>query len=107
MPYIAFVAAEDVPARTEFTFDYNPAAAAAEEATRSKKKKGKTFRVQVTRPGGAEDCFCNSTRCRGFIWDTQLVLDVIILCFFWSLIAISRIMFIRFIFALISVYLTV
>jgi len=67
MPYIAFVAAEDIPARTEFTFDYNPAAAAAEEAIRSKAKKGKAFRPRVKRPEGAEDCFCNSTRCRGFI----------------------------------------
>jgi len=67
MPYIAFVAAEDIPARTEFTIDYNPAAAAAEEAARSKAKKGKSFRPPVKRPEGAEDCCCNAIKCRGFI----------------------------------------
>jgi histone-lysine N-methyltransferase SUV39H len=63
MPYIAFVAAEDIPTRTEFTIDYNPRAAAVEEAARLKKK-GKPA---VKRPQGAEDCFCNSRGCRGFI----------------------------------------
>ncbi|KIM46578.1 hypothetical protein M413DRAFT_65153 [Hebeloma cylindrosporum] len=67
MPYIVFVAAKDIPARTEFTFDYNPAAAMAEEAARAKTKKGKALRIQLDRPEGREDCFCDSTRCRGFV----------------------------------------
>ncbi len=56
MPYIAFVAAEDIPTRTEFTIDYNPRAAAAEEAARSKKKGKPMFK----RPAAAEDCYCDS-----------------------------------------------
>jgi len=63
MPYIAFVAAEDIPTRTEFTIDYNPRAAAAEEAARSKKKRKPVLR----RSQAAEDCFCDSPKCRGFI----------------------------------------
>ncbi|TFK34651.1 hypothetical protein BDQ12DRAFT_689322 [Crucibulum laeve] len=57
MPYLAFVATEDIPARTEFTVDYDPAAPIA-----AVDKKGR-FKI----PEGARKCKCLSKACRGYV----------------------------------------
>ncbi|KAJ7202056.1 SET domain-containing protein [Mycena pura] len=63
MPYLAVVAAKNIPAYTELTFDYNPAHQMEferkryREKTESKKKKGKTH----TR------CLCGTSNCRGWL----------------------------------------
>jgi histone-lysine N-methyltransferase SUV39H len=62
MPFIVFVAASDITAGTEFTFDYDPKA--AEQAERRKKKKGK--RPEEI-PEGAVICLCGSSECRGYL----------------------------------------
>jgi len=59
MPYLAFVALEDIPARTEFTVDYNPAAGRA-----MAKGKGK---AKLKVPVGAVRCLCGTARCRGWM----------------------------------------
>jgi len=61
-PFIAFVASCDIPAGTEFTFDYNPKA--AEQALQKSKKKGKRPE-QI--PEGATPCLCGSSQCRGYL----------------------------------------
>ncbi|RDB30047.1 Histone-lysine N-methyltransferase, H3 lysine-9 specific, partial [Hypsizygus marmoreus] len=58
MPYLAFVATEDITARTEFTFDYDPAAAS--------KTKGKG-KGKVAIPEGAKPCMCGAPACRGWV----------------------------------------
>ncbi|GLB41257.1 putative set domain-containing protein [Lyophyllum shimeji] len=63
MPYIAFVAKVDIPAGTEFTFDYDPAAAALQEVQQGK---GKGRRKRVI-PDGAKECRCGSDECRGWV----------------------------------------
>lgn len=63
MPFVVFVAASDITAGTEFTFDYDPKA--AEQAIeRCKKKKGK--RPEEI-PDGAIICWCGSSQCRGYL----------------------------------------
>jgi histone-lysine N-methyltransferase SUV39H len=57
-----FVASCDIRAGTEFTFDYNPKAAA--EQALLKQKKGKT-REKI--PEGAVPCLCGSSKCRGYL----------------------------------------
>jgi len=67
MPYIAFVAQVHIPAGTEFTFDYDPAAAAELEAVQTAatvKGKGKGRSVI---PDGAQPCRCGSNECRGWM----------------------------------------
>ncbi|KAF5358997.1 hypothetical protein D9758_004812 [Tetrapyrgos nigripes] len=59
MPNIVFAALEDIPARTEFTFDYDPS---APNPNKSKKGKGK---AQI--PEGARPCFCETAECRGYV----------------------------------------
>jgi len=63
MPFIVFVASCDIPARTEFTFDYNPKAA-AQASQKRQKKKGK--RVEDI-PEGSIPCLCCSSECRGYL----------------------------------------
>ncbi|KAF8811174.1 SET domain-containing protein [Phlegmacium glaucopus] len=63
MPFIVFVASCDIPARTEFTFDYDPKAA-QQALQKSKKKKGK--RPEAV-PEGAIPCLCGSSQCRGYL----------------------------------------
>ncbi|KAK7470395.1 hypothetical protein VKT23_001822 [Stygiomarasmius scandens] len=55
MPNLVFVASRDIPAGTEFTFDYDPSAAQL-----SSKGKGRI-------PKGASECMCGSEECRGFV----------------------------------------
>ncbi|KAF8958465.1 hypothetical protein BDZ97DRAFT_1841573, partial [Flammula alnicola] len=65
MPYIAFVATEDIPARTEFTFDYDPKVGKEIALAKSKwKKKGKP---PIIIPEGSRLCFCESRECRGYL----------------------------------------
>ena len=56
LPFIAFVALADIPAKTEFTFDYNPRAAE---------------RIQNAKKGfileGAKICTCGAEACRGVL----------------------------------------
>ena len=56
LPFIAFVAMRNIPAKTEFTFDYDPRAAGQIAAT-----KGTTF------PEGAKICNCGTKACRGVL----------------------------------------
>ncbi|TBU26365.1 SET domain-containing protein [Dichomitus squalens] len=58
-PFLAFVATEDIPPRTELTIDYDPNA-----ALEAQKSNGKRPR---TRPEGARECMCNTDSCRGWI----------------------------------------
>ncbi|EJD03144.1 SET domain-containing protein [Fomitiporia mediterranea MF3/22] len=55
MPYIAFVASKDIPARKEITIDYNPSA--------SWKRTKKSTKMKA----GATRCKCGSHDCRGYI----------------------------------------
>lgn len=61
MPYIAFVAIKDIPAKVEFSFDYDPG-----EAVRKPKGKGKG-KGKVKIPEGAKTCMCGATVCRGWV----------------------------------------
>ncbi|KAI0825241.1 hypothetical protein BC628DRAFT_1374165 [Trametes gibbosa] len=58
-PYLAFVAIEDIPARTEMTIDYDPEAG---EEARTTKQKGR----QAV-PEGARECMCGTASCRGWV----------------------------------------
>jgi histone-lysine N-methyltransferase SUV39H len=58
-PYIAFVATQDIPPRTELTFDYDPAASRA-------KAKGKG-KAKAKIPSGAKRCRCDAEECRGWV----------------------------------------
>ncbi|KAI0358931.1 SET domain-containing protein [Trametes cingulata] len=58
-PYLAFVAMEDIPERTELTIDYDPKAG---EEARTSKQKGR----QVI-PEGARVCMCGTDSCRGWV----------------------------------------
>ncbi|KDR84130.1 hypothetical protein GALMADRAFT_236807 [Galerina marginata CBS 339.88] len=64
LPYIAFVAGEDIPARTEFTFDYDPKAA-EKQARAQAKGKGKAKSSAI--PEGSKPCHCGAAQCRGYI----------------------------------------
>ncbi|KAJ7721111.1 SET domain-containing protein, partial [Mycena metata] len=63
LPYLAFVATQNIPAFTELTFDYNPAHQTEwelrtyKEKTRAKKSKAK----KQTR------CLCGTSQCRGWL----------------------------------------
>ena len=63
MPFIVFVASCDIPAHTEFTFDYNPKAA-EQQAFQKRRKKGK--RPEEI-PEGSIPCLCGSSQCRGYL----------------------------------------
>jgi histone-lysine N-methyltransferase SUV39H len=63
MPYIVFVAACDITAGVEFTFDYNPKAA---EQARERRKKKKGKRPEEI-PEEAILCKCGSSECRGYL----------------------------------------
>ncbi|KAI0651424.1 SET domain-containing protein [Trametes meyenii] len=58
-PYLAFVATEYIPARTELTIDYDPKA--GEEARVSKQKGRRAM------PPGARECKCGTDSCRGWV----------------------------------------
>ncbi|KAH9850655.1 hypothetical protein C2E23DRAFT_834846 [Lenzites betulinus] len=58
-PYLAFVATEDIPARTEMSIDYDPKA--GEEARRTKQKGRQAV------PEGARECRCGTESCRGWV----------------------------------------
>jgi histone-lysine N-methyltransferase SUV39H len=59
MPYVAFVAARDIPAGEELTIDYEPSAAEemAESTGKQKQKMSPTALL----------CKCSAKRCRGWI----------------------------------------
>lgn len=61
LPFIVFVALENIPAKTEFTFDYDPRAAGI-MASRKGKKKG-----PITVPEGVKICICGAEACRGVL----------------------------------------
>jgi len=63
MPYVAFVALQDIEARTELTFDYDPAAARAAIKGKGKVKKNGKGKI----PRGARGCMCGEERCRGWV----------------------------------------
>ncbi|KAJ7815247.1 SET domain-containing protein [Mycena olivaceomarginata] len=64
MPYLAFVAMQDIPAYVELTFDYNPAHQSEwdsrkyQEKSQSKKNKIKN---------GRTSCLCGASQCRGWL----------------------------------------
>ncbi|KAI1786294.1 SET domain-containing protein [Ganoderma leucocontextum] len=58
-PYLAFVAAQDIPARTELTIDYDP-----QGALEPQDDKGKLVQA---RPEGARECTCGTDSCRGWV----------------------------------------
>ncbi|KAI8983344.1 SET domain-containing protein [Trametes punicea] len=58
-PYLAFVATQDIPARTELTIDYDPKAG---EEARTAKQKGREIM-----PDGARECMCGAESCRGWV----------------------------------------
>ncbi|KAI0666231.1 hypothetical protein C8Q78DRAFT_1060316 [Trametes maxima] len=58
-PYLAFVATEYIPARTELTIDYDPKAG---EEARVSKQKGRP-----ETPPGARECKCGTDSCRGWV----------------------------------------
>ncbi|KAK7018663.1 hypothetical protein VNI00_018349 [Paramarasmius palmivorus] len=61
LPSLVFYAAEDIPAGTEFTFDYDPAAA-KEWQSKEKRKK-----LKLPMPKGTRECRCRSKDCRGWM----------------------------------------
>ncbi|KAF8914363.1 hypothetical protein CPB84DRAFT_1742137 [Gymnopilus junonius] len=92
LPFIAFVAQEDILARTEFTFDYDPSTVDKLQAIKSEiKKKKNTKQWDIAFDAaiqGAKPCYCGSDQCLylnvpstyyyfltlGFIlWNTGLV----------------------------------
>jgi len=76
LPFIAFVAKEDISAGTELTFDYNPREAERLEANHKKKKRGRKKKNVSSSAGsvsvsenreGSRPCKCGSKSCRGFL----------------------------------------
>lgn len=68
MPYIVFVANKLIPPETEFSFDYDPAAAAKlahEKYLNPSKFKGKS-KEKPSIPEDAVKCLCGSRGCRGY-----------------------------------------
>ena len=61
MPYIVFVANQNIPPQTEFTFDYHPEAA-VKILTDKKKKSKKKCKTPI--PEDAIECLCGSRNCR-------------------------------------------
>lgn len=64
MPYIAFVANQNIPAYTELTFDYHPEVA-AQLMLEQLKAKGKKVKLSI--PEGSRECLCEATECRGYL----------------------------------------
>jgi histone-lysine N-methyltransferase SUV39H len=62
LPFIAFVALADIPAKEEFTFDYDPRAAERIMLARKAKKKGSTIVSE-----GGRICYCGAEACRGIL----------------------------------------
>ncbi|THV08314.1 SET domain-containing protein [Dendrothele bispora CBS 962.96] len=56
MPNIVFVALKDIPANTEFAFDYDPLAEPLHSA-----------RDRLGIPEGARKCMCGADNCRGYV----------------------------------------
>jgi hypothetical protein len=66
--FLAFIATADIPARTEFTFDYDPDAQRAHDAQALAEGPRKRQRgSKPKRPPGAMDCVCGAQRCRGWV----------------------------------------
>ncbi len=64
MPYIAFVANQNIPAYTELAFDYHPEVA-AQLALAQLKAKGKKVKLAI--PDGSRQCLCEAAGCRGYM----------------------------------------
>lgn len=67
MPFIAFVASEDIPAMTEFTLDYDPKAAEQFAAAKALDKGKKKAKQQYVPSNGDHRCSCSSPDCRGYM----------------------------------------
>ncbi|KAJ7485990.1 hypothetical protein B0H11DRAFT_1133593 [Mycena galericulata] len=70
--FLAFIATQFIPARTEFTFDYDPEAQRAFETARSASdgKRRSSSKSQPPRPSEATDCVCGAELCRGWVRTT-------------------------------------
>ncbi|KAJ7769163.1 hypothetical protein DFH07DRAFT_807059 [Mycena maculata] len=72
--FLAFIATQFIPARTEFTFDYDPKAqrafVEAEEATGKGKRRSSAGlpSSRGTDVDGVVGCKCGAERCRGVVW---------------------------------------
>ena len=64
MPFLAFVAVRDIPAKTEFTVDYNPG---AQKKGKGKGKGKKKANVNL-KPLDAKPCHCGADACRDMIY---------------------------------------
>jgi len=64
LPFIAFVATKDLPAKTEFTVDYNPRA--AERFLMAQVEKNQHAELEITNANESRPCKCGSDICRGF-----------------------------------------
>ncbi|KAG7093933.1 hypothetical protein E1B28_007567 [Marasmius oreades] len=65
LPCLVYYAAADIPARTEFTVDYNPSQARLHKANASKGKKKGKGKNKI--PEGAIPCECGTKVCRGWV----------------------------------------
>ncbi|KAF8217980.1 hypothetical protein K438DRAFT_15781 [Mycena galopus ATCC 62051] len=64
--FLAVIATERIPARTEFTFDYDPEA--QRDYDKEIARKGNRKQAQ-RRPSGTQKCVCGAQRCRGWVRD--------------------------------------
>ncbi|KAF8204624.1 hypothetical protein BJ912DRAFT_938881 [Pholiota molesta] len=64
MPYIAFVANQNIPAYTELAFDYHPEVASQLMLERFQAK-GKKVKISI--PEGSKECLCEAAECRGYL----------------------------------------
>ena len=55
-PYLAFVATQNIPARTEFTINYDP---------KSEQDSQESSNGEM--PRGARECMCGAAKCRGWV----------------------------------------
>ncbi|KAK7052543.1 hypothetical protein R3P38DRAFT_3255694 [Favolaschia claudopus] len=81
--FLAFIAKTDIPAHTEFTFDYDPGAQyeyvkwylkekEKREKGKGKKRDMKGKDLKKPRPeGAARDCVCGTEMCRGWVRDCE------------------------------------
>ncbi|KAF5321761.1 hypothetical protein D9619_000580 [Psilocybe cf. subviscida] len=67
MPFIAFVASDDIPAMTEFTLDYDPKAAEQYAAAKAQSKGKKKAKQEYIPSTGDHRCSCSSPDCRGYM----------------------------------------
>ncbi|KAJ7708333.1 hypothetical protein B0H17DRAFT_454635 [Mycena rosella] len=69
MAYLTFIAMERIPARTELTFDYDPAVQRDHKVTQGQQRKGWKRKSESERPESATDCVCGADpeRCRGWV----------------------------------------